>query len=460
MGKNFPRAHNWALLTDLYELTMAASYFEHKRDGKAVFDLFIRDLPKVRSFFLAAGLEDVIEFLETFHFDHDSIKYLEGLGIFHRDFLEHLKTLRFTGDVWAIPEGTVFFPNEPIVRVVAPLIEAQIIESFLLNTINLETMIATKAARVVMAARGRSVFDFALRRTHGATAALRTARSSYIAGFKGTSNVLAGSLYGIPVAGTMAHSFVMSFKNEVDSFRAFAKTFPKYSTLLIDTYDTIHGVENAVIIAKELEKKGRRLVAVRLDSGDMARLAIRARFLLDKAGLSYVKIFASGNLDEYKIKQLLNQRAPIDSFGVGTKMGVSADAPYCDVIYKLSEVTDANGEFLPTMKLSRGKTTYPGRKQVYRITDKRGMFVKDVIALDGEEISGKSLLIKIIDQGKVIYDRPSLKGIRELAKNNLLRLPKKIFNLSPAASYPVDISPKLKGLTRRVTKNIQGRIKQ
>lgn len=449
-----------ALLVDLYELTMAASYFEHKQNSLASFDLFIRELPEQRSFFLAAGLQDVIDFLKNFHFDKESVSYLKGLGIFSKDFLDFLGILKFTGSLWALPEGSVFFHNEPILRVVAPLIEAQMLESFLLNTINLQTTIATKAVRVVLAAKGKNAYDFSLRRTHGKDAAVKAARSAYIAGFQGTSNCLAGQRYGIPVVGTMAHSFIMSFKSELDSFRAFVKSFPKSSTLLVDTYDTLGGIQNAMTVALELEKKGYRLAAIRLDSGAIAQLAQRARQLLDKAGLPYVKIFASGNLDEYAIKKLLAQGAPIDSFGVGTKMGVSADAPYCDVIYKLSEITDINGGFLPTMKLSRGKTTYPGRKQIYRFFDAKGFYAKDILGLEDEGVGGQPLLVKIIDNGVVVYNPPTLQSIRRFAAENISRLSAGLTKLTVSSSYPVTISPKLKLLTGQLSREIRGKIKK
>ncbi len=441
---------NNALLTDLYELKMAASYFEHKKDSLASFDLFIRNLPKNRDFFLAAGLHDVIDFLSDFHFDQASVSYLSGFKIFSKEFLSYLSTLKFTGSLWAIPEGTVFFPNEPILRIVAPLIEAQIVESALLNIINLQTTIATKAARIVLSSKGRGVYDFALRRTHGMEAALKVARSAYLAGFNGSSNVLAGKLYGIPLVGTMAHSFVMSFDDELKSFRAFVKTFPESATLLVDTYDTLKGVSNAVIIAKELEKEGRRLSAIRLDSGDLKTLSKKARALLDKNNLRYVKIFASGNLDEYAIKKLLS--SPIDSFGVGTKMGVSADSPYSDVIYKLCEITNAQGEFLPTMKLSKAKVTYPGRKQIFRVTDKNGRPQKDILGLEGEHIKGEKLLTKVIDNGITVYNKPPLEEIRKFSLENMQK-----FSFKKA--YPVLISPQLKNLTDQVSSHIQKRLK-
>jgi len=449
-----------SLLTDLYELTMAASYFEHKPHCLASFDLFIRDLPKGRSFFLTAGLTDAMDFLKSFHFDRESIDYLQGLGIFSKRFLNFLGELRFKGSLWALPEGTICFPNEPILRVVAPIIEAQIIESYLLNTINLQTTIATKAARVVLAAQDKNVFDFSLRRTHGLDAAVKAARSAFIAGFSGTSNCLAGKLYGIPVVGTMAHSFVMSFDDELASFQAFVQSFPKNSTLLVDTYDTIKGIKNAILVALELEKKGQRLKAIRLDSGDLVSLSKKAREMLDKAGLPYVKIFASGNLDEYSIAELIKERAAIDSFGVGTKMGVSEDAPYCDVIYKLSEITDTNGEFLPTMKLSQGKVTYPGRKQIYREVDKIGQYKADIIGLENESVPGTPLLVKVMEKGKLIYKTPSLAQTREFALKNLSHLPATLTRLKKASLYPVEISRKLKVLTQRVRRNILVKIKK
>jgi len=460
MKSHFPRRPNLSLLTDLYELTMAASYFEHKPQALASFDLFIRDLPEERSFFLAAGLVDVVEFLKNFHLDQEAIDYLKGLGIFSARFLSYLKELRFRGSLWALPEGTIFFPNEPVLRVVAPIIEAQLIESFLLNTINLQTTIATKAARVVLAAKGKNIFDFSLRRTHGADAAVKVARSAFIAGFSGTSNCLAGKLYGIPVVGTMAHSFVMSFDDELMSFKAFAETFPENSILLVDTYDTLKGVKNAITVAQELEKKGHHLKVIRLDSGNLVHLAKKAREMLDKAGLSSVKIFASGNLDEYKMSELLKHKAPIDSFGVGTKMGVSEDAPYCDVIYKLNEITDGNGDFLPTMKLSQGKVTYPGRKQIFRKEDENGKYKRDIIGLENERLPGKRLLVKVMEKGELTYKSPSLTQTRAFALKNFSRLPPALTHLQKAFQYPVEISRKLRLLTRRVRSNILVKIEK
>ena len=304
-----------------------------------------------------------------------------------------------------MPEGTVFFTNEPVLSITAPIIEAQLVETFLLNAINLQTTIATKASRVVHAARQKPVVDFSLRRTQGADAGMKAARASYIAGCAGTSNVLAGMKYKIPIYGTMAHSFVMAFEKEEKSFESYSKTFPDTSIFLVDTYDTLNGIEKAAIVAKKLEKQGRKLKAIRLDSGDLVFLSKSARKILDKDGLRYVQIFGSGNLDEYKIEELLKKGAMIDAFGVGTAMGVSKDAPYCDVVYKLVELTNG-GKLLPTMKLSKGKVTYPGKKQVYRVMDRKGNNAKDILALRDEKINGQKLLIKVMERGKVIYKMP------------------------------------------------------
>ncbi|MCS7115022.1 MAG: nicotinate phosphoribosyltransferase [Nitrososphaerota archaeon] len=438
---------NMSMLTDLYELTMCASYFDNKRLEPATFDLFIRKLPPNRSYFLFAGLEQVLRFIEGMRFTEENIEFLKSHG-FKDDFLDYLRNFRFGGDVWAIPEGTIVFPNEPLIRVTAPIIEAQLLETFALNTINLQTTIATKASRVVTAAKGRPVIEFGLRREHGTDAGLKVARASYIAGCAGTSNVLAGVVYDIPVFGTMAHSFIMFFSNEIEAFRAFTKTFPDKSTLLIDTFDSIKGAENAVVVAKELEERGFKLRGVRLDSGDLVALSKKVRKLLDANGLSYVQIFASGDLDEYKIDELLRRGAKIDSFGVGTKMGTSADRPYVDIIYKLCEKMDLKGEFQPIMKLSEGKITLPGRKQVFRFRDENGNFVKDVIALDHEKVDGEPLLVKVIENGRLVYRFPSLKEIRERALENLSRLPDKYKRLRRAARYPVELSPKLKELIK------------
>jgi len=444
-------------LLDLYELTMSQSYFVYKRKTCATFDLFVRELPKNRSYLIACGLEDILNYLKELKFTKEDLAYLDKKGLFSKDFLNYLSKFQFKADVWAMPEGTVFFANEPVIRVTGSIIEAQIIESFLLNAINLETMIASKASRVVQAANNRRIFDFALRRTHGTDAAIKVARSSFAAGFNGTSNCLAGKLYNIPIAGTMAHSFVMSFKHEIDSFLAYSTTFPEKTILLVDTYDTRKGIESAITVGLYLKEKGYKLQGIRLDSGDIVYLSKLARKMLDNAGLKYVKIFASGNLDEFKIRNLLKKGACIDSFGVGTNMGTSIDAPNLDCIYKISEVTDEDGKFLPTMKLSKGKVTYPGRKQIFRIKDKKGKFVKDILGLEEEKIKGTPLLKKVVSCGNIIYKKPPLDEIREFSEKNLSGFPQELKEVSSKYKYPVIISPGLKKLRQSLSRQLKMR---
>ncbi len=443
-----------SLLTDFYELTMCASYFDNKRNGPATFDLFIRKLPPNRSYYIFAGLEQVLLYLKNLRFNTEQVDYLRERG-FKEDFLNYLRGFKFSGEVWAVPEGTIVFPDEPLIRVTAPIIEAQLVESFLLNTVNLQTMIATKASRVAHAAQGKTVIEFGLRRTHGTDAGMKAARCSYIGGCNGTSSVLAGMKYGIPVFGTMAHSFVMFFDNEVEAFKAFAKTFPKASTLLIDTYDNIKGAKNAVAIAKTLERKGFRLSGVRIDSGDLVEISKKVRHILDKNGLDYVKIFASGDLDEYKIEDLLHRGAKIDSFGVGTRMSTSEDRPYVDIIYKLCEKMGGSGEFVPTMKLSQGKITLPARKQVYRVKDRNGIFAKDIIALHDEKVEGTPLLIKVMEKGKIVHKLPSLEQIRNNGLQNLSKLPEKCKQLRKAPRYPVILSPNLKKILKELSSELK-----
>ncbi len=443
-----------SLLTDFYELTMCASYFDNKRNGPATFDLFIRKLPPNRSYYIFAGLEQALLYLKNLRFNTEQVDYLRERG-FKEDFLNYLRGFKFSGEVWAVPEGTIVFPDEPLIRVTAPIIEAQLVESFLLNTVNLQTMIATKASRVAHAAQGKTVIEFGLRRTHGTDAGMKAARCSYIGGCNGTSSVLAGMKYGIPVFGTMAHSFVMFFDNEAEAFKAFAKTFPKTSTLLIDTYDNIKGAQNAAAIAKTLERKGFRLSGVRIDSGDLAEISKKVRHILDKNGLDYVKIFASGDLDEYKIEDLLRRGAKIDSFGVGTRMSTSEDRPYVDIIYKLCEKMGGSGEFVPTMKLSQGKITLPARKQVYRVKDRNGIFAKDIIALHDEKVEGTPLLIKVMEKGKIVHKLPSLEQIRNNGLQNLSKLPEKCKQLRKAPRYPVILSPNLKKILKELSSELK-----
>jgi nicotinate phosphoribosyltransferase len=452
----FLKEHNMSLFTDFYEITMCASYFDNKKFELATFDLFIRNMPKNRSYFLFAGLEQVLRFLEQIRFTDEQIVYLKKQG-FKNNFLEYLENFNFSGDVWALPEGSIAFQNEPLIRITAPIIEAQIIETFLLNTINLQTMIATKASRIVRAAKSKPVIEFGLRREHGIDAGIKVARSSFIAGCQGTSNVLAGKHYNIPVFGTMAHSFIMSYKNEIDAFRAFTKTFPNKTTLLIDTYDEIDGINNAIIVAKELEKSGNKLGGIRLDSGDLIKSSKKIRKLLDNIGLEYVKIFASGDLDEFRIDELLKNSAKIDAFGVGTKLGTSADRPYVDVVYKLCEIMDEKGILSPIMKLSENKSTLPGRKQVYRYKDENGFFAYDLIALEEETLNGEPLLVKTMEKGKLIYDLPSIEAIRDRVKKTLQKIPNKYLVSLKAPKYPVRLSQPLKNLTARLTNELRNK---
>jgi nicotinate phosphoribosyltransferase len=445
----FCNEQNMSLFTDFYELAMCASYFDNKKLELATFDLFIRNMPKKRSYFMFAGLEQVLLFLKNIRFTNEHLVYLKKQG-FHSDFLDYLENFRFTGDVWALPEGSIAFQNEPLIRITAPIIEAQIIETFLINTINLHTMITTKASRVVESAKGKPVIEFGLRREHGLDAGMKVARCSFIAGCEGTSNVLAGKQYNIPVFGTMAHSFIMSYKQEIDAFRAFTRTFPEKTTLLIDTYDEITGSANAILVAKELEKSGYKLGGVRLDSGDLVKTSKKVRAQLDNNNLKYVNIFASGDLDEFKIAELLDNSAKIDAFGVGTKLGTSADRPYIDVIYKLCEIMDEKGDFSPIMKLSEGKSTLPGRKQIYRFKDKTGFFDYDIIGLQEEKLPGEPLLEKVMEKGELTYDLPSLIVIRKYAKEALQKLPNKYKILKAAPEYPVRLSQNLENLTRNL----------
>ena len=439
-----------ALLTDLYQLTMAQTYFQSQRLDPATFSLFIRSYPPNRGYFVAAGLQDVLEFLEQFTVDSTGIDYLHSRRLFADDFLDLLKGLKFTGDVWAIPEGRLAFKDEPFLEVTAPIIEAQIVETFIINQVNLQSLIATKAARCVHAAGGRAVVDFALRRAHGIDAGMKVARASYLAGFTGTSNVRAGQEYGIPIVGTMAHSFVSSFEQEMDAFRAFIASFPNNSILLIDTYDTLAGARKAVEIAKEMAANGQQLQGVRIDSGDLKKLAIEVRRIFDEAGLKSVKIIGSGGLDEFDLADFTVADVPYDSYGVGTKMGVSADAPWFDIAYKLVEYDER-----PVLKLSTGKVSWPGKKQVFRMRDERGQLQKDVIALREENIPGADpLLQKVMASGEVAVRCPTLEEIRDNFMGEFKRLSDPIKAIWNPASYPVEISPQLTKLREEVGRQL------
>jgi nicotinate phosphoribosyltransferase len=426
-----------ALVTDLYELTMAAAYQADGVVHEASFELFVRNLPAERRFLLAAGLDDALDGLAAWCFEPDDVDYLRGLELFPAEFLDRLADLRFTGEVWAVPEGEAVFAGEPIVRVTAPLVEAQLVETWLLNRIAGQTVLASKAARVALACGNRSFVDFSARRDHGVDAALAAARGAWMCGAVGTSLVAAGRRFGIPLSGTMAHSFVMSYDDERDAFRTYARTFPGTVVLLIDTYDTVDGARHAAEVAHELAGEGIRINGVRLDSGDLGALAHQVRGLLDREGLPDVRILASGDLDEHKVAALLAGGAPIDAFGVGTQLGTSADAPTLGAVYKLVE--DAAG---PKMKLSSGKVTRPGRKQVWRLDD------RDVLSLHDEDVPGGRPLLRQVMAGGRRTAVESLAAIRERATATIAGLPAPLRSLAPTTGplWPVDISPGLERL--------------
>jgi nicotinate phosphoribosyltransferase len=430
-----------ALVTDLYELTMAAAYQAGGIDHEATFELFVRSLPAQRRFLLAAGLDDALDGLESWRFDAGDVAYLDGLGTFPPGFVDRLADLRFTGEVWAVPEGEAVFAGEPLVRVTAPLVEAQVVETWLLNRIASQTMLASKAARVALACGDRSFVDFSARRDHGVDAAMAAARAAWMCGAVGTSLVAAGRRFGIPLSGTMAHSFVMSYDDERDAFRAYARSFPHAVVLLIDTYDTVDGARNAAHVAHELAGDGIAIAGVRLDSGDLGVLSGQVRSVLDDAGLADVDILASGDLDEHKIAALLTAGAPIDAFGVGTQLGTSADAPTLGAVYKLVE--DADG---PKMKLASGKVTLPGRKQVWRLGD------RDVISLHDEDVpGGRPLLTRVMTGGRRTVAEP-LARVRDRAIATIAALPAPLRSLETADDpvWPVEVSPGLDDLAARV----------
>jgi nicotinate phosphoribosyltransferase len=434
-----PRPHITALFTDLYEITMAQAYVAERMSGIAVFETLFRKLPDGRSYVMAAGLSDVLDFLEALRFDQEDLDYLLGLGLFTNEFLQQLSEVRFTGDVWAVPEGTVVFPNEPIVQVIAPILEAQLAETFVVNQIHLQSVIASKAARVVDAARGRPVVDFGARRAHGTDAALKVARASYLAGVAGTSNLLAARGYGIPTYGTMAHSFIQAFDNELDAFAAFARLYPD-TTLLIDTYNTLKGVDLVIELAKRLGDRF-NVRAVRLDSGDLGALSKAVRAKLDATGLTQVEIVASSGLDEYRIAALMDDGCPIDSFAVGTKLAVAQDAPALDMAYKLVEY-DGRGR----TKFSSNKVIYPGRKQIFRQLD-NGVFAGDLIGGHNEQLDGEPLLVPVMKNGtRLSHHQPTLQRAREWARQQLNALPPQLRSLQRSEwSYPVNVSPRIAG---------------
>jgi nicotinate phosphoribosyltransferase len=442
---------NNALFADYYEFTMMRAYFELGMHEKATFSLFVRRLPPTRNFLLACGLSDLLDDIEALHFGEKEIEALGATGEFSQGFLEWLRNFHFAGDIFALPEGTPFFENEPILEVTASLPEAQFLETLILNRIGAQTLFASKAARIVAAARGRIVSDFGARRAQGLEASIKATRAFAIAGVASTSNVAGGLGYGLPLAGTMAHSFIEACSSEAAAFEGFTRIFPG-SILLVDTYDVVKGVNNAIAIAKA-QKADRRIKGIRLDSGDLDKLARAARATLDEAGLKDVAIVASGALDEWAIDHLTAAQAPIDIFGVGTEMATSADAPFLDIAYKLTEYAS-----LPRMKLSEGKRSPPGRKQVFReIEDGRAL--KDVIALRDENLPGLPLLRKVVENGRrVESERYALSHIRDYARNAIAALPEDRQGLSASPSrYSVEVSAKLEQLELQTRKGLMAR---
>jgi nicotinate phosphoribosyltransferase len=435
-----------ALLTDLYQLTMLQAYHDEGLAETAVFELFVRKLPPGRNFLLACGLEQALDFLEGLRFGDDDIAWLRTAGGFSEAFLASLARLRFTGDVNAMPEGTIFFPDEPIVQVVAPLPQAQLVESRLLNLVHFQTLVASKAARCALAAPGRLLVDFGMRRAHGAEAALLAARAAYVAGFGGTATALAGLRFGIPVFGTMAHSFVEAHATEREAFLAFAASRPENVILLIDTYDTEAAAHKAVALAPELARRGVRLRGVRLDSGDLAEHARRVRTILDAGGLAETTVFCSGNLDEERIESLLGAGAPIDGFGIGTHLDTSSDAPFLDAVYKLQEYA---GE--ARRKRSENKATWPGRKQVYRQRGADGDFADRVALASEPSPAGEPLLVPAMRGGRRVAPPEPLPAIRERVRQGLAGLPPPLRELAAVMPPVVPvISPALRELATAI----------
>ncbi len=433
------------LLTDLYQLKMIEGYLENGAVKTAVFEFFVRKLPSSRGFLLAAGLEQALDFLEGLQFSANDLAWLKSTGKFGKKLIDCLAGFRFTGDVDAMPEGTVFYANEPILRVTAPLPEAQLVETRLINILHFQSLIGAKAARHALLAPGKRLVDFGLRRAHGSEAGLMAARASYIAGYDGTATVLAGKIFGIPLYGTMAHSFIQVFDNECSAFEAFARTHPEDLVLLLDTYDTEAAARMVVALAPRLRERGVQISGVRLDSGDLITLSRRVRMILDDGGLRDVTIFASGGLDDAELSAISRARAPIDGFGIGTSLTTSLDAAGLDCAYKLQEYAG-----IARRKRSLGKATWPGRKQVWRSHGHDGRMSGDLISLEHERLAGEPLLQPVMRQGQRVAPRIALSEIRALAATNLARLPPSLQRLEPDASYPVEIGQSLLELAKEL----------
>ena len=466
-------SRNLSMMTDLYELTMMQGYFKEKKNNMVVFDAFYRSNPCGGGYAICAGLEQVIDYIKNLHFDYDDIAYLRSLGIFDTDFLEYLSGFHFTGNIYAIPEGTVVFPREPLVKVVAPIIEAQLVETALLNIVNHASLIATKASRVVWAASGGGVMEFGLRRAQGPDAGIYGARAAMIGGCVGTSNVLTGQVFDVPVMGTHAHSWIMSFPDELTAFRTYAKYYPTACTLLVDTYDTLRsGVPNAIQVFKEMRDAGiKGKIGIRLDSGDLAYLSKKARAMLDEAGFTDAKITASCDLDEYLIADLKLQGCRIDSWGVGTNLITSKDCPSFGGVYKLAAIMDDDGNWIPKIKKSDNpeKVTNPGNKTVYRIYDSSNhMMIADLISLVDDSFDSsrdmtifdptytwkhtdlkagqyelKELLIPVFENGICVYESPSLREIMDYCKADLATLWDETRRLVNPHQMYVDLSDRL-----------------
>ena len=433
------------LLTDLYQLNMLQAYLDHGETKTAVFEFFVRTLPARRGFLIAAGLEQALDFLDNLRFSSKEIDWLRRSGRFGMELLDRLATLRFTGDVHAMPEGTVFFANEPILRVTAPLPEAQLVETRLINILHFQSLIASKAARIRLAAPDKLLVDFGLRRAHGSEAGVMAARASYIAGFAGTATMLAEKVFGIPTFGTMAHSFIQAYNDETAAFENFALSRPQNLTFLIDTYDTEAAARKVVALAPRLKARGITVRSVRLDSGDLIALSKNVRRILDEGGLADVTIFASGGLDEDSVAETLRAGAPIDGFGIGTSLTTSSDVPALDCAYKLQEYAG-----LARRKRSAGKATYPGRKQVWRRYGPDGMMAGDILSVETDSQPGEPLIQLVMQSGRRIASSPPLAEIRARAAHNLARLPEPLRRLEPGASYPVQVADALVRLATEV----------
>ncbi len=435
------------LTTDLYELNMVQAYLDRGEDNEAVFEFFVRKLPARRGFLLAAGLEDALGYLETIKFSEAEIAWLKSTGRFRDNLIDYLKGFRFTGDVHAIPEGTVCFPPEPLLRITAPLPQAQLVESRLINILHFQTLIASKAARMVLAAPGKALSDFGLRTAHGAEAGLYSARASYIAGFAGAANVLAGAHYGIPVVGTMAHSYVQVHDNEKQAFEDFARARPDGVVLLIDTYDTEAGARKVVELYPKLKADGIAIRGVRIDSGDLVAMSKKVRRIFDDGGLKDVIILVSGGVNEDVLQVMMKEKAPIDGFGIGVSLDVSTDVPALDCAYKLQEYAGK-----PRRKLSEGKATWPGRKQVWRAYDTDGRMRGDILSVETDKHPGDTLILPVMRAGKRIAPAPTLAQIREHAAAELKQLPAPLQRLQDF-HYPVTISEALHALAAEADKH-------